>query len=204
MLRLAPLVHECGHTFYVLARECAARLLRPSDLGPAHGRKPAMARVPGQRADRRSGRRNAEGDDPTGVDARHPGRPVGRADPWDARRDRPRKSPSEGTRPTSENMELLVEALLLLGGVLGVGAAFALGFLRGLRSSPLFPLWVARWLAMSSLIVTWDALFVLLRPWSMSQLLWAPYRDYVAIDRLYADVDVLAQRKPTPRPTNIH
>ena len=106
--------------------------------------------------------------------------------------------------PTSENMELLVEALLLLGGVLGVGATFALVFLRGLRSSPLFPLWVARWLAMSSLIVTWDALFVLLRPWSMSQLLWAPYRDYVAIDRLYADVDVLTQRKPTPRPTNIH
>ena len=99
---------------------------------------------------------------------------------------------------------LLVEALLLLGGVLGVGATFALVFLRGLRSSPLFPLWVARWLAMSSLIVTWDALFVLLRPWSMSQLLWAPYRDYVAIDRLYADVDVLTQRKPTPRPTNIH
>ena len=79
--------------------------------------------------------------------------------------------------------------LVALLGVLGIGYVFVEIFLRGLKGHKLFPLWLARWLALSSLIVFWDAAFVLLRPWSMKQLLWQPYEQYVQIDRLYGDMD---------------
>ena len=79
----------------------------------------------------------------------------------------------------------LLVALVVL---LTLCTACAQFFLRGIKGSTLFPVWIARWLALSSLIVTWDASFVLLRPWSVGHPLWHPYTQYVQIDKLYGDM----------------
>ena len=86
-------------------------------------------------------------------------------------------------------MELLLHGTLGLALVLGVAASIVAALVGSLRPAPCFPLWVARWLALTTVIVLWDASFVLLRPWSMEVPLWAPYKDYVQVDKLYGDLD---------------
>ena len=52
--------------------------------------------------------------------------------------------------------------------------------------------WISLWLMVSSCICTWDASFVFNRQTSLDSFnnpLWAPYRDYVQVDRLYGKVD---------------
>lgn len=53
--------------------------------------------------------------------------------------------------------------------------------------------WCYLWLAISSLVVVWDAAFVLLRPISMKggvlEKLWLPYQLYITIDKLYGDMN---------------
>jgi hypothetical protein len=56
------------------------------------------------------------------------------------------------------------------------------------------PRWIVRWLAISTPIVIWDALFVLLRPASLPGqplgLFWAfAYKLYIAVDHSYADLN---------------
>lgn len=60
---------------------------------------------------------------------------------------------------------------------------------KSLPSSSIFPHWIAIWLVVSSIICTWDASFIFLRPKSFTIPLWAPYIDYVQVDKLYADMD---------------
>eukprot|EP00939_MAST-03C_sp_MAST-3C-sp1_P000889 g889.t1 len=55
-------------------------------------------------------------------------------------------------------------------------------------SSPFFPKWLAIWLLISSCICTWDFAFVLYRPLSFEHPLWSPYKDYVKVDKLYANI----------------
>jgi hypothetical protein len=54
------------------------------------------------------------------------------------------------------------------------------------------PRWVIAWLAVSSPVVVWDALFVLLRPESMPgqkwSMFWPMYEHYLAVDSTYADI----------------
>ena len=62
----------------------------------------------------------------------------------------------------------------------------------GFPSSPTFPRWISLWLMVSSCICTWDASFVFNRQTSLDSFnnpLWAPYKDYVQVDRLYGKVD---------------
>lgn len=54
-------------------------------------------------------------------------------------------------------------------------------------SAKRFPKWIAAWLLISSMICVWDALFVFNRPASFKNVIWAPYRDYVVVDKLYGD-----------------
>lgn len=86
-------------------------------------------------------------------------------------------------------MELLVHGCLLLVGLVVVVLCFGATVVKGLPHSPYFPRWISIWLAISSLICVWDAAFVLTRPWSFDQVLWAPYKDYVQVDKLYASME---------------
>ncbi len=79
--------------------------------------------------------------------------------------------------------------LFALSGVVGVGAARFLAKGAGIVGE-VFPLWVAVWLLISSLICTWDASFVLLRPQgSLDWPLYAPYQQYVQVDKLYGNLE---------------
>ena len=55
-----------------------------------------------------------------------------------------------------------------------------------------WPWWIKLWLFVSSLVVLWDASFVLLRPRSMEGgdlfWIWTPYKTYCSIDKLYCDL----------------
>lgn len=55
------------------------------------------------------------------------------------------------------------------------------------------PRWLVLWLALSSVVVVWDALFVLLRPHSMTggslAFVWPVYDLYLAVDHSYADLE---------------
>ena len=51
------------------------------------------------------------------------------------------------------------------------------------------PKWIMIWLILSMLIVSWDVLFVLLRPVSFTVALWQPYAKYILIDKSYADLN---------------
>ncbi len=62
-----------------------------------------------------------------------------------------------------------------------------------MSTSKSLPTWVVYWLALSTPIVIWDALFVLCRPASFPDnalgMIWSPaYRIYLAIDHGYADL----------------
>ncbi|KAL4449560.1 hypothetical protein ABPG74_007383 [Tetrahymena malaccensis] len=54
------------------------------------------------------------------------------------------------------------------------------------------PLFVKIWLILSTLICTWDASFVLLRPRTLPggdlHAFWKPYATYIQIDKLYGDM----------------
>ena len=56
------------------------------------------------------------------------------------------------------------------------------------------PKWIAYWLGLSTIVVIWDALFVLCRPASFSDgslgFIWSPAYDiYTAVDLTYGDVN---------------
>ncbi|XP_072039841.1 uncharacterized protein [Amphiura filiformis] len=55
------------------------------------------------------------------------------------------------------------------------------------------PTWLAAWLTLSVLVVTWDATFVLTRPHSMPggnlNWLYSPYNLYITIDKRYGDME---------------
>ena len=86
-------------------------------------------------------------------------------------------------------MDVLAHGALLLGGL--VAAMALLGYVVRtylLPASAEFPRWVSAWLVITSVIVIWDASFVLSRPASFAHILWAPYRDYIVVDTLYGNV----------------
>ena len=86
-------------------------------------------------------------------------------------------------------MELLMHGTLQLA-ILIVAMLSAGYFLcKSFPRTDVFPLRVAQWLVISSMICVWDASFVLLRPWSFDHPLWSPYRDYVQVDKLYGDLE---------------
>ena len=63
-----------------------------------------------------------------------------------------------------------------------------------MTSSPRLPRWVVFWLGLSTLVVIWDALFVLCRPASFPGntlgFIWSPaYRIYLSVDHGYADLE---------------
>ena len=67
----------------------------------------------------------------------------------------------------------------------------AIGYVSssGIPHSPFFPRWIAVWLLISSLICSWDASFVFSRPHSFDNPIWAPYKDYIRVDKLYGKLD---------------
>ena len=60
---------------------------------------------------------------------------------------------------------------------------------KGFPSSSYFPKWVSIWLCITTIIVLWDASFVLNRPASFTNVIWYPYRDYVQVDKIYGDME---------------
>ena len=84
---------------------------------------------------------------------------------------------------------LVLFAAVAVRVLLGAGAQTGKRRKKG-TSSPLphVPHWVSAWLVTSSIIVVWDASFVLRRPQSFDEPLYLPYRDYVKVDRLYGDL----------------
>lgn len=90
---------------------------------------------------------------------------------------------------TIKEMELLLEGSLYLMLLVVVVGALAYHLVRSLPTSQLFPKWVSTWLVISSIICVWDASFVLLRPASFDMVLWAPYADYIQVDKLYGNVE---------------
>lgn len=54
------------------------------------------------------------------------------------------------------------------------------------------PKWIMIWLAISTIIISWEMLFILLRPASFANgslaAIWIPYAQYVKIDTSYADL----------------
>eukprot|EP00053_Salpingoeca_punica_P005324 m.53710 g.53710 ORF g.53710 m.53710 type:complete len:182 (-) comp13189_c0_seq2:167-712(-) len=57
----------------------------------------------------------------------------------------------------------------------------------------LLPTWVVVWLQVSTLVVTWDLTYVLLRPHSMAGGIYShfyqPYEKYITIDKMYGHMD---------------
>jgi len=45
------------------------------------------------------------------------------------------------------------------------------------------------WLLLSSIICSWDAVFILNRPTLNEHFIWSPYKNYVQVDFLYDDLD---------------
>ena len=84
-------------------------------------------------------------------------------------------------------MNALIEGLLLFAGICVVGLVVA--SLISSTAGSHIPGWILKWLSFSSIICTWDALFVLNRPGSFDSPLWFPYKNYVVVDRLYGDVE---------------
>ena len=82
----------------------------------------------------------------------------------------------------------LFEGSVLLCGLIAACAIVGGVFITRVPASATFPKWIAVWLLLSSLICTWDAAFVLLRPWSFDQLAWHPYKEYVQVDHLYGNL----------------
>ena len=88
---------------------------------------------------------------------------------------------------------------ILTGGIaLAVLIPVALGLGKFLTknisniSNRFVPNWIIIWLAISSLICTWDAMFVLNRATdidSFNNPIWAPYQDYVKVDKLYGKLE---------------
>ena len=85
--------------------------------------------------------------------------------------------------------DLLQHGSLLLLGIFGVVFILINVFKNGFPKSQYFPKWVSVWLCITTLIVLWDASFVLNRPASFTNMIWYPYRDYVKIDMLYGDME---------------
>ncbi|KAI7888175.1 uncharacterized protein EV154DRAFT_518536 [Mucor mucedo] len=58
-----------------------------------------------------------------------------------------------------------------------------------LKTSNQVPTWIKSWFFISSLVVTWDFCYCLLRPWSMEggslNFIWKPYNLYAKIDHFY-------------------
>lgn len=87
-----------------------------------------------------------------------------------------------------------IALLMLLGLSLSFGKRFADSMVSTSPSTvSIFPNWLAGWLAISSAICVWDAMFVLNREgkWinSFEHVVWSPYKDYVKVDRLYGKIE---------------
>ena len=71
---------------------------------------------------------------------------------------------------------------LFLFFIVAIGAGICLALYFAKSSNRFFPKWKAAWLAISSLICTWDTMFVFNRAsslYSFNNPIWAPYQDYV-------------------------
>ena len=86
-------------------------------------------------------------------------------------------------------MDLLLHGTLCLVILVIVVLSLSFVIVNKLPSSKCFPKWISVWLIITSVICTWDASFVFLRPASFDMMLWAPYRDYIQVDKLYGNVD---------------
>jgi hypothetical protein len=86
-------------------------------------------------------------------------------------------------------MELLLHGTMCMVVLVVVVLTLAVVVVKALPSAEVFPKWVAIWLIVSTLICLWDASFVMFRPDSFDIMLWAPYADYIRVDKLYGNVD---------------
>ena len=98
-------------------------------------------------------------------------------------------TPEQGTigMSTLQTGSIALVGIVMIAGILG-------NFVRRAFDSPsmYFPQWIAVWLAISTLICTWDASFVLNRETSIDSFnnpIWMPYQDYVKVDQLYGKVN---------------
>ena len=98
-------------------------------------------------------------------------------------------TPEQGTigMSTLQTGSIALVGIVMIAGILG-------HFVRRAFDSPsmYFPQWIAVWLAISTLICTWDASFVLNRETSIDSFnnpIWMPYQDYVKVDQLYGKVN---------------